>query len=266
MTYGLAANSDDAVSVPLEPSDTETASSAEITGDTGVTGSANLTGAPTSVGVSPAALAMPVATREFNRLIEVEGGESRATTMQLLFGVWDAPSINGQCDAAEAVNLRCLTLLGSLRDLAHLNRPALVELNIASLPHFLVVTRVQDDGVTLISDAGTYQIKAEDMLQSWNGYFTLLWRPPAGFRLLQQGDEGPLVGLLKAQLRTVDDAPFSSPSSNRFDTELTDRLKRFQLSRGLRPDGIAGEQTWIHLNSAAGNAVPKLTDLAGGAG
>lgn len=212
----------------------------------------------------PVAMPSPQPSRPLNRLIDVEGSSSRAAAMRLLFGTWDVPSLNGQCDDGEGYNLRCLTLLGSLRDLAHLNRPALVELKIANLSHFLVVTGAENNALTLASENGTYQLGFPDMLQTWNGSFTILWRPPAGFRLLQAGDESPLVGLLRTQLQLVDQAEPALSSTNLFDTELAERLKRFQLSRGLRPDGIAGEQTWIHLNTAAGKPVPRLTDTTEG--
>ncbi|XOV87338.1 MAG: AAA family ATPase [Pseudomonadota bacterium] len=211
----------------------------------------------------PEVMSAPLAPRPLNRLIEVEGSASRAAAMRLLFGAWDVPSANGQCDDGEGYNLRCMTLLGSLRDLAHLNRPALVELKIANLSHFLVVTGTENSALTVVSENGTFRLGFPDVLEAWDGRFTILWRPPAGFRLLQAGDESPLVGLLRTQLQLVDQAEPALSATNLFDTALAERLKRFQLSRELRPDGIAGEQTWIHLNTAAGKPVPRLIDPTG---
>jgi general secretion pathway protein A len=55
---------------------------------------------------------------------------------------------------------------------------------------------------------------------------------------------------------------------DRFDTKLEDRLKAFQQRQGLTADGVAGEQTMIHLNNLAIPAgTPTLVstqDLAGG--
>jgi general secretion pathway protein A len=44
-----------------------------------------------------------------------------------------------------------------------------------------------------------------------------------------------------------------------FDDELVKRVKEFQISKGLVPDGIVGPQTIIHLNLASENGDPLLS-------
>jgi peptidoglycan hydrolase-like protein with peptidoglycan-binding domain len=35
-------------------------------------------------------------------------------------------------------------------------------------------------------------------------------------------------------------------------------VKQFQLAVGLKPDGIVGAQTWVHINSRTNANVPAL--------
>ena len=43
-----------------------------------------------------------------------------------------------------------------------------------------------------------------------------------------------------------------------FDNNLESKVKQFQLSTGLTPDGIAGVKTWIKINDADDVNTPKL--------
>ena len=44
-----------------------------------------------------------------------------------------------------------------------------------------------------------------------------------------------------------------------FEDELLKRVKEFQLSRGLIPDGVVGTKTFIHLNLTSKNGDPVLS-------
>jgi murein L,D-transpeptidase YcbB/YkuD len=44
-----------------------------------------------------------------------------------------------------------------------------------------------------------------------------------------------------------------------FDGELESKVKQFQLSSGLTPDGIAGVKTWIKINDEDDSNTPRLT-------
>jgi murein L,D-transpeptidase YcbB/YkuD len=52
--------------------------------------------------------------------------------------------------------------------------------------------------------------------------------------------------------------PPSITESRMFDQDLEARVKRFQISVGLVPDGIVGDQTWIHLNSSDFSDIPSI--------
>ncbi|MDZ7686917.1 MAG: peptidoglycan-binding protein [Gammaproteobacteria bacterium] len=193
----------------------------------------------------------------YDALIAVEGDETPTAALRRLLSTWQVPlpaETGDPCETATRFDLRCLSLLGSLRDITNLNRPAVIRLSIASIDHFVMLTGVDADSVTVTSGNGRYRLRREDLLKTWNGEFILLWRTPAAYRVVQRGDNGPIVEHLSRQLSLVSDGPVE----DEFSAGLEDRLKRFQVSAGLRPDGIAGALTWIHLNQAIGINAPTI--------
>lgn len=209
----------------------------------------------------------PLSKPVTDSLLMVEGDETFDAAMARLFQVWGAPAPNpaeSSCQQAPQFGLECLSVLGSLRELRHLDRPAVVKLTIAGLDHHLVIRSMENETVELVSSNGRYLLTEDDVLYSWDGRFSLLWKMPPGYRLVRRGDSGTAVDWLWRQLALVDGEP-AATSTVRFDEDLERRLKRFQISVGLRPDGIAGERTWIHLNSATGTDVPHLARATGDA-
>jgi general secretion pathway protein A len=92
----------------------------------------------------------------------------------------------------------------------------------------------------------------------WFGSFTLLWKPPPGYRgVLLPGRRSPVVGWIRRQL-TASTTSASGGEENFYDGALVEDVRAFQRSRALEPDGIVGPLTLIHLNTAAGEAVPLL--------
>lgn len=171
------------------------------------------------------------------------------------------------CKVAEVSGLRCLSKLGSLRDVAHLNRPVVLNLSTVNTSQWFVVTGIEDDLITVTTDGTEYHLDAAEMLQHWSGFYTLLWRsPPAYQQPVKIGDSGAAVDWLLTQLAVVEGATVPSIIENRiFDAELESRVKRFQISVGLVPDGIVGAQTWIHLNSLEATNIPTIRDVQKGA-
>ena len=91
----------------------------------------------------------------------------------------------------------------------------------------------------------------------WRGDFATLWLAPEGYRTkVQLGQTGPVVDWLAEQLGRIDQQTASSPA--RFDRTLQARLQGFQLTQGLKPDGVAGATTFMLINRAAGIAEPRL--------
>ncbi len=194
-------------------------------------------------------------------LIAVEGDTSREQALRQLLRIWvDGATGVGEdaCEAANREGLGCLSKLGSLRDLEYLNLPAVIQLTIADLPHFVTLTTLDDNTATIVSSHGRYRITRADLLSTWDGYYTLLWRTPTNYRQLVAGDRGDTVLQLSRQLAQANDIADARTTSV-FDSSLERQLKQFQVSVGLAPDGIAGAHTWIRLNAASGLEQPTLS-------
>jgi general secretion pathway protein A len=167
------------------------------------------------------------------------------------------------CQVAEVSGLQCLSKLGSLRDVAHLNRPVVLNLSTTSTSQWFVVTGIGIDSVTVTTGGVDYILDATEMLDLWSGFYTLLWRSPPAYRqAVKRGDSGVPVDWLLTQLAVLDGTTMPSVIDNNiYDEAIESRIKRFQISVGLVPDGVVGAQTWIHLNSVEATNIPTLRKI-----
>ena len=181
-----------------------------------------------------------------------------------LLKIWDINTVlapqSDPCEVAAVSGLSCLAKLGSLRDIAHMNRPVIVNLNNKNGSPWFVITSVTNEYVQITRRGTNYRVSSEEVLTAWSGWFTLLWRsPPVYDQPAKLGDKGPAVDWLQTQLAFVEGSEVPSIiAGTTYDSDLESRVKRFQISVGLVPDGIVGPQTWIHLNSADDSDIPKL--------
>lgn len=97
----------------------------------------------------------------------------------------------------------------------------------------------------------------------WTGRYLVLWRPPKlTGHVLRLGARGTDVLWLREQLRALDGTPVVSADPTVYDRALRARVRAFQQSRALRPDGVVGPETLVHLDSALRRAVdPRSSDL-----
>ena len=203
----------------------------------------------------------PVPTTSINDLI---GYSEQKDAFAVLLQIWGAVVVladnTDPCRVAEVSGLRCLSKLGSLRDVAHLNRPIVLGLETRNSSSWFVLTVLDQNVVTLTANGESYPVSSSDLLTAWSGFFTLLWRaPPAYQQPVKLGDRGAAVDWLMTQLAIVEGVkPPSITESRMFDQDLEARVKRFQISVGLVPDGIVGDQTWIHLNSSDFSDIPSI--------
>ena len=94
---------------------------------------------------------------------------------------------------------------------------------------------------------------------AWRGDFMTLWRSPEGYRQkLTLGSKGPAVDWLATQLARLRQEP-TPPVGQRMDDAMQARLSAFQVSQGIKPDGMAGAMTFMQVNLAAGVDEPRLT-------
>ncbi len=181
-----------------------------------------------------------------------------------LFNIWgtDYPveSTENPCDVAISVGLRCWHRLGSLRDIKHLDRPViLVVTDTNGRNLYITMSQHSEDAITLIVNGSPHLVHADEIHRHWNGKHSLLWRMPPQYQHPSKlGDQGVEIEWLEEQLTKIQNRSVRTERPLTFDAEMQRQVKQFQMSRGLLPDGVVGFQTWIHINSHGGAAIPYL--------
>ena len=107
-------------------------------------------------------------------------------------------------------------------------------------------------------DPPLLRLPRAELARWWRGEFATLWRPPPGYAdVLQPGASGPAVDVLARGLAQLDQQAPPVPGQA-LAGALAARLAGFQVAQSLRPDGLAGPTTFMHLNRATGVAEPRL--------
>ena len=65
---------------------------------------------------------------------------------------------------------------------------------------------------------------------------------------LKMGDSSPVVPVLRRRLLPAPQASVTGPGANRFDEQLDQVVKAFQMRHGLQPDGVVGGETLRMMN------------------
>ena len=191
--------------------------------------------------------------------------ESYNAAASALLKSWGKPvnDVSDLCATAQGQGLECLEARGSLDTVRRLDRPVMLRMTDAVSGEDRYVTLVKTDqkkGLFVVGQE-RQEVSLAGLEQGWSGEFTLLWHPPVEFAgLIKREDSGPAVDWLVGQLNKVQPSQAPLSMGETYGAELARRVRSFQFSEGLVPDGIAGVQTLIHLNSAAGEDGPRLSD------
>lgn len=192
--------------------------------------------------------------------------KSSDMAFQELFKLWglsyQSAGNSTACEQAETSGLKCYSSLGNLHRLRNLNRPAVLKLSgSAGSVYYAVLSGLSEDSARMIVGAEMREVPLKDVETSWLGEYTLLWRPPPDFSsVIKKGMQGPAVHWLETQLSRFDGKSIAPRDNPEFDSELVNRIRKFQLAKGLIPDGIVGTQTMIHLGSADSADKPTLVE------
>lgn len=174
--------------------------------------------------------------------------------------LWQASLGPGDpCTQARRQGLMCFRGSGGLGMLMQLDRPALLTLqDEQGHTRHAVLTLLDTRQAWLTVGDGTVRLPLSALSSVWRGDFATLWRAPEGFRSkLTLGQSGTPVDWLAERLTRLDQGP-AVPSPAKLDAGLQARLQAFQLSQGLKPDGVAGATTFMLLNRASGIQEPRL--------
>ena len=193
-----------------------------------------------------------------------DGFKSEHDAFESLFRLWgksyDPDKSSNACAQAEAQGLLCHSGRGNLEELRRLNRPAILKLYDQEERSFhLILLALHKEMSQFIGGQKTFAVSNGVIADLWRGEFQLIWEPPPHYRrALRIGDTGPAVQWLREQMNLVDEMTFGHEDPKPYDQDLREAVRRFQIVRGLQPDGIAGPQTLIHLKSQLPGASPVL--------
>lgn len=191
--------------------------------------------------------------------------ESYNAAATALLKRWGKPvdDVSDLCAAAQGQGLECLEARGSLDTVRRLDRPVMLRMtdSVSGADRYVALLKTENKKGLFVVGQERQEASLTGLEQGWSGEFMLLWRPPTEFTgLIKREDSGPAVDWLIGQLNKVQSSQALLAMGGTYDAELARRVRSFQFSEGLVPDGIAGVQTLIHLNSAAGEAGPRLSD------
>ena len=199
-----------------------------------------------------------------SRPASIGTNSGQANAYGAVFDRWGVPyQAEGiPCDFAPSVGLQCLKQNGNWRTLESFGRPVVLELwDDGATPYYAALLGVDGDNLQLALGDQQLTTTRAALEAHWFGTFIVLWLMPPDYRgNLKLGDVAPAVGWLRSQLGGVLNADLASGTPNRFDARLHDALVQFQRREKLTPDGIAGPETWIHLNNAIAPDVPRLAE------
>jgi general secretion pathway protein A len=160
-------------------------------------------------------------------------------------------SVNA-CDAALQKGLRCLFEKSNWHFMRRLNRPVILEFLVKGYQkRYATLVELDDHRLTLDLGPKRLTFPLDQVLPYWRGRYILLWKPfYQNMSLLYPGNISWMVRRLRQQLAEIGmPVPTPSDGASIYDEELKRHVLAFQTSRGIKPDGIVGPHTMIHLNT-----------------
>jgi general secretion pathway protein A len=158
------------------------------------------------------------------------------------------------CTAAARERLQCYHTRSGLLRLRAIDRPAMLVLRDGDGPPMhLVLVGLGAKQAWLQLGNERVAISLGDLANWWQGEFGTYWRSSAASPDSPAARNGYDAELAR-RLALADSSPTVPASA----AELRSRLARFQISRGLMPDGSVGPLTQMLINQAAGIAEPRL--------
>ncbi len=162
------------------------------------------------------------------------------------------------CPGVITAGFDCLHGSGTLEQLARFDRPLILTLRDGGAHADALLLAVDAQHVKLAIGGQTRTLKKSDLAEMWKGEFSAVWGlPPEIPFTLHQGDAGPGVAWIKAQLARMDGGKADDTGPAYFDAALEDRVRKLQIGYGIKPDGIVGPETLFAL-SALSESGPHL--------
>lgn len=167
--------------------------------------------------------------------------------------------MNSGCVELEQVGLRCLLDRTSWKNLIILNKPVIMEFNIAKNEKYYALLIGLKNGNPVFKFEDERVFPVEKVLSLWDGYYLMFWQPPIkNIDLITLGFSSEVVVWIRKQL-IINKHKLRTANSVYFDKQLQNEIIKFQKQHHLTADGIVGPRTFIHLShSDPQNNSPKL--------
>ncbi len=210
---------------------------------------------PTTTSHSPAAVP---ATLEWPA--DEPRSRSKVMAYSTLFQAWGVKYDAGDRSPPESGGLRCKNVRGGFDELKQFNRPAVMSLKDRRGREFhATLTALYADLATVTIGTITRSVTHRALITQWSGNYTIAWRsPPFAQENIWPGERGPAVQWLRKQLVILQNTPADVTDDPLFDDALVERVKQFQRTHGLIPDGAIGDATLMRLCSMADPTAPSL--------
>ncbi|MFT3856189.1 MAG: AAA family ATPase [Aquabacterium sp.] len=198
--------------------------------------------------LADAALIQPLAWRKENQALRALAAQWRLTLAE-----------GDVCFLAQQQDVACFRNSGGLSLVRQLERPVVLLLHDSrEQAMYAVLTGLHGPDAVLQTENKTFAVPLSELGKIWRGDFVTLWRTPPGFKgKVLPGHAGPSVDWLGTQLARLDKGPVPS-GKQMYDAGMRSRVYAFQMTQGLKPDGVVGATTFMQINRAIGIDEPRL--------
>ncbi len=171
-----------------------------------------------------------------------------------LWSLWSGQTlVRDLCEQAPDAGLQCASSdADTWNALLANNRPAVLDIRQPDGFAGKVLLLSLSDAVARLSTVSSVcEMPLASLAMYWRGGFRYLWKGPSGWGgPLVEGDQGSFVMQIVADFARLDGLP--PPPLDVVTPALTERVRQFQQSVGLKVDGVIGVQTLQALNDALG--------------
>jgi general secretion pathway protein A len=200
----------------------------------------------------PAVSEDPVAAAPFVGLDEDWLKDHQQDVWGGLAGMWNQPgaafTIQAACNGDDNLGYACLRDQGNWSKISRLGLPVILVLQ-DETPAYLLLRGIEADRLLVGSGEQAITVSKDSVESRWLGAYLVAWPQAAGWpAYIGRGDSGPAVATIMEMASRVKD-PYNGEAV--FDAAFELWLKNFQARNGLKPDGIVGRNTLLHLMTAS---------------
>jgi general secretion pathway protein A len=212
--------------------------------------------------VNPPNLSMPTPTPLLGRMKMLSGYPAPEPALDELLSAWgltDLPATqDNACEQIKPLGLACFSATGDLQDLMTMDLPVAINLGNNNRSNWITLTALDNDlDNTVANKLAQIQVNGEPqwieqaaLMATGEHVFTLIWQTPTAYQQpLTLGNSGISVDWLVNRLTQIESNKHVFEVGYIFDLNLEQRVKAYQLTVGIKPDGIVGPRTWIALNN-----------------